>query len=351
MHKSYTTDTLDFRINEIPFNELIRHYDRVIFLYPDKKKFIQKFMHLIANNWKKALTANDQLLWIASSHRSGFQKMATISLWRSTNNGWMAQHLTSNAGPKYVKNILIGTQLHAIKNQYHSGQNWFQPKNKYANNIFGSIESNIGKHYANVDSFDYFHVNSNHLIQPINNEISIVQCKNNYYQKTVLQFLMEQMGHVYVKTEEWDTDDIELLSVNEMYRQYDLFRYRCIWIAFENNKNDQPAGVLIAYRGPLGLNFCLLENRMELIINKSIDSSKYLDISAQLINNAMLIYNDDDYPMDFIPLVTPSLSGKKLKESLAFKRKYKKSSWLNKGFEPWCHHVKDFFKDLEKNLQ
>ena len=73
-----------------------------------------------------------------------------------------------------------------------------------------------------------------------------------------------------------------------MYRKFGLFRYRCIWTAFENTKNDQTAGVLVAYRGPLRLNFCLLENRMELILNKAINSSKYFDISAQLINNAML---------------------------------------------------------------
>lgn len=346
---SYLNASFDFRMNEVSFDELISHYERVGFLYPAKKKTIQNIMPLIAENWKKAFKAKDQLLWIASSHRKDSKKMSTISLWRSTLNGWVAQHLTSNAGPLYVKNILIGTQLHAIQNKYHAGQNWFQPKNQYANKVFGGIESSIGSQYAKVSSYNYYHVPSK-IYQTDSSDIHIVQCKNNDYQKTLHQFIKDTMGSVYVETEEWDQNDIELSQVNDLYHHYGLFRYRCIWLAFRKLADDYPVAAIIAYRGPLGFNFSLIENRMELIFKAHEQNMNYTEIASQLIRIALPAYKNN-YPLNSIPLVvrTDNKTSLKLPE-LKFIRVYNKSSWLNKGFEPWCNHVAGFFSIIENNF-
>jgi len=55
MNKSYKTDSFEFRINDISFNELINLYNRVNFLYPEKKRDISVFLPLIEQNWKKGI--------------------------------------------------------------------------------------------------------------------------------------------------------------------------------------------------------------------------------------------------------------------------------------------------------
>jgi hypothetical protein len=350
-HKNQNfSQPFNFRINAISFSDLIQHYESVQFLYPAKKKQIQPIMPLIAENWEKALKAGDQLLWIASSHRENTQKMSTISLWRSTLNGWVAQHLTSNAGPTYVHNILTGTQLHAIENQYRAGQNWFQPTNKYANSIFGSIESTIGKQYARVSSYQYYYLNATTSQLSHNQQYAIVQCKTNYYQKALNQFLHDQLGAVYMTIEEWDQGDIELSDLNEIYLQYGLFRYRSIWMAFHRN-TDYPAGVIIAYRGPTGFNFSLIENRMELILDKKLDPDRQLEVASLLIDQAKNAYAEK-YPLKTIPLIVLSCFSQNLAiQDLAPVRIYKKSSWINKGFKPWCRHVALFFNMIAHDLK
>jgi len=337
----------DYKINQVPFISLWQHYEQVQFLYPAKKNRIKPVMSLVAQNWQKALQAGDQLLWIASSHRDGLKKMATISLWRSTSNGWVAQHLTSSAGPEYVRNILMGTQLHAIENQYRSGQNWFQPTNKYASRIFGSIEQSIGKKYAHVDNYGYFFLPRNKWL-PDNPNISIVRCKK--YNQTLVDFLLDTMGSVYIVTEEWDQEDIELSQLNELYQNYGLFRYRRVWMAFSKDCGDYPAGAIIAYRGPLGLNFSLMENRMDLILNPALKVKSCSAVSAKLIRKAIHAYLND-YELESIPVLLRKKSPGMLKQlDIEFIRMYNKSSWVNKGFEPWCHHIANFFSILNKKF-
>ena len=345
--ETYFDHTFDFRINDVPFDTIISHYESVNFLYPAKKKRIKAIMPIIAENWKKALQAKDKLLWIASSHKDGFNKMSTISLWRSTNNGWMAQHLTSNAGPEYVRNILIGTQLHAIENKYRSGQNWFQPTNRYANRIFGTIEQSIGTKYASVASYGYFFLPKNQMFHDPP-DISIVRYKKEFH-SMLFQFLSDKMGSLYVTTEEWDQDDIELSHVDELYKRYDLFRSRAVWLAM-NSKYDRLAGVIIAYRGPLGLNFSLMENRIELILDDNLSENTSRSVSGKLFESATSVYSSD-YPLDIIPVVIHSKSADILKQlDIEFVRIYNKSSWINKGFEPWCRHVANFFSILEQRF-
>ena len=345
--ETYFDQNFDFRINYVPFDTIMSHYENVNFLYPAKKKRIKAVMHIIAENWKKAIQAKDKLLWIASSHKDGLNKMSTISLWRSTTNGWMAQHLTSNAGPEYVRNILIGTQLHAIENKYRSGQNWFQPTNRYANRIFGTIEQSIGAKYASVASYGYFFLPKNRTFHDASN-ISIVRF-NKEFQSILFQFLSDKMGTVYVATEEWDQDDIELSHVNEMYNRFGLFRYRAVWLAM-NSKYDRLVGVIIAYRGSLGLNFSLMENRIELILGDNLSENIARSVSAKLFESATSVYSSD-YPLNIIPAVIHSKSADILKQlDIGFVRIYNKSSWINKGFEPWCRHVANFFSMLEQRF-
>ena len=86
MNKSYKTDSFEFRINDISINELINHYNRVNFLYPEKKRDISVFLPLIEQNSKKGIEGKKTVTMGSFQQRLSIQKMATILLWRSTNN-------------------------------------------------------------------------------------------------------------------------------------------------------------------------------------------------------------------------------------------------------------------------
>src|SRR5205814_8955322 len=66
-------------------------------------------------------------------------------------------------------------------------------------------------------------------------------------------------GSIYVAAEQLLTDP-ELTEVDQLYREVGLRRSRRVWLAYREYK-DEPIGAVIAYRGPLGLNFSYIENR------------------------------------------------------------------------------------------
>jgi hypothetical protein len=82
-------------INPSSVDDLFDHYERVGFLYPEKKARILPYIELIKNNWENALSIGEKILWAVIYRDPKFDKTASVSVWRSTSNGWTAQHLTS----------------------------------------------------------------------------------------------------------------------------------------------------------------------------------------------------------------------------------------------------------------
>jgi len=333
-------------INALSVEELFAHYRDVNFIYPEKEERIEPHIKLIQENWKAALKSDQNILWMVTFKEPVLKRMGSVALWRSTLNGWVAQHLTSTGYAPGVAAMMLDVQLQAINKNYHSGQNWYSPKNPYANKIFGTIEASIGKEYASVNKFSYLAVKPNQLSDN-SHGLRVVPC-NEKDRHGIYDFVKNFRGPVYAHSEELDGADIELHGLNELYKKVNLCRRRYIWVAFSPLKS-RPIGAVIAYRGPLGFNLSFIENRCDLIVDPKLDNDEKTLVCHVLMRKAAHTYFDPDlsldYPLDYIPVTTDNDCGEILIQSgSSLIRKYNQSVWLQKGFESWLKHLKQKYE-------
>ncbi len=105
---------------------------------------------------------------------------------------------------------------------------------------------------------------------------------------------------VYLAAEGLDSDDLTLESVDELYRQADLRRYRSIYVA-EHRNHEQIVGIALAYRGPLGFNFSFLENRCDLIVSNLLNDETRQEVITTLVCAVAEQYAD--FPPQIIPVI------------------------------------------------
>jgi len=94
-------------------------------------------------------------------------------------------------------------------------------------------------------------------------------------------------GSIYVAAEQLATDP-ELAEVDQLYREVGLRRTRHIWLAYREYK-DEPIGAVIAYRGPLGLNFSYIENRCDLLLHPTLPEADVEDVVAHSSGHLLLL--------------------------------------------------------------
>jgi len=322
------------QMNNVDPAVLFDRYERGGFLYPKKRQLLDAFMPEITANWRKAIQAGDKILWYVT-HETPDGAWATMSGWKSTHTGWVAQHLVS-VSPRASKHVLLTCQDWEIRrSESNSYQNWFQPTNRSARALHGSIEEDLGASSASVRSYDYFSLPVDFLPSPEQYSITIQRGESDS-QSLICSLAEQERGTVYVAAEELDHPDLELHAVDELYKSVGLRRYRRIFLA-RRSDTTAPCGVAIAYRGPLGLNFSYLENRIDLIL-APMHESESSNAARCLLSTASQLYTD------FSPgqmLVTTVDSHRNLMESVGAKRlrTYCQSIWLRRGFEAWKVHA------------
>ncbi|CAN2042056.1 N-acetyltransferase domain-containing protein [Candidatus Magnetomoraceae bacterium gMMP-15] len=334
------------KVNAVSVSELFEHYSQVGFLYPEKKKQIEPYLTYIKDNWEKALSAGREILWTVSFHEPELNRMGTVSLWRSTKNGWVAQHLTSTGYPAAVCAIMLTTQVESILKDYQSGQNWFRPANKYASKVFGRVVATIGEEFSSVNQFKYLSVKKE-AFRNFSSLIEVKKCNNNNHYE-IYDFAVKIRGKVFADAEGLNEDDIELHELDEIYRNVGLSRRRYIWMAF-CSQYAEPVGAIIVYRGPLGFNFSLIENRCDLLIDKNLNDEQAELVCKSLINNAKFAYFDSDFPLffplNYMLLVADDRCAKLLLCSdIDLIREYNQSIWLKEGFITWYNQTETIFK-------
>ncbi len=60
---------------------------------------IDSHMTLIKENCKHALQARENILCVMTSQNDQEGKFSSITMWRTVNNGWIAQHIASKNSP------------------------------------------------------------------------------------------------------------------------------------------------------------------------------------------------------------------------------------------------------------
>lgn len=355
-HRFLFEQVRNLQLQSLTVSELFDHYEEVGFLYPEKRRRMAPYMDIIRKNWETARKAKKDILWTIVFKEPESSRMASVSIWRSTNNGWITQHLTSTGFPAGACAMMLHTQAEVSSKNYKSAQNWFQPTNRYANRVFGSVIGTVSEEFASVNLFNFLEVKKPYRNKAYPDAIKIIKCTNTNH-NGIYDLTKKIRGKIYAEAEELGEDDIELKGVDEIYRRVGLSRKRYIWMARYNSK---PVGAAIAYRGPFGLNFSFIENRCDLLIDPNLNNETAESVCNALIENAARAYFNSDFPLkypdnvDYIPVMADDRCSDILKRfGAVLIRKYNQSIWLNKGFRAWSQRTEKIFQrvmDRERRI-
>src|SRR5256714_2737850 len=245
------------QINALSVDEIFELYEHTGFLYPDKAARLFPHLGQVRENWRRMLSAGESLLYVltAGDKKKG---RASVAVWRTTQHGWLSQHLVAENNPYASRAVLLAAAAARIRKGCDiSAQNWFRPENRFPARVFGSMVQTIGERLSSVQRHAYFALPMS-LSLPASSRIRVAPYHPSQ-KESLLEIAGAARGSIYIMAEELG-HDVEFTAVDELYRDVGLRRTRHVWLAYRVNK-DEPIGAAIAYRGPLGVNFSYLENR------------------------------------------------------------------------------------------
>ena len=339
--KLESAENLNCKINQISIDELFNKYEKNGFIYPEKMKKLKPYFEQIKHNWKKMLLKNDSLLSIYTYENPITNHWASVSSWKENQSLWCCQHLSSNGNPIGSRSVLLAMQKGFIDkaptHNYNYIQNWFRPTNKYAKKVFGSLQNTVKQNISCIFEHCYLAINPASQLQTSKN-ITIKNYHVNHHEE-LIHFLTLNRHKMFVEAGQFDSNDINLENINESYKSIGLFKRRHILLAFSKS---QLIGVAIAYRSPIGLNFSLLENRCELIINNNLNSDTCQKICSNLLNQVKTYYSKFEAP--YIPVITDNHNATLLTiMGHNIIRKYNQSIWSKDGYIDWYKNVDKIF--------
>src|SRR5260370_15671534 len=138
-------DAYGVQVTSLPVTEIFALYERTGFLYPDKAARLLPHLGKVRENWRRMLSAGESMLYVLTS---GDKKrgLASLAVWRTTQNGWMSQHLVSENHPYASPAVMLAAAAASIRNGDElSAPNWFRPANRFPARRFNSeVQTNVG---------------------------------------------------------------------------------------------------------------------------------------------------------------------------------------------------------------
>ena len=322
-------DSYGVEVNALSVSEVFALYERTGFLYPDKAARLLPHLEQVRENWRR--TAGDKK-----------RGRASIAVWRTTHYGWTSQHLVSENNPVASRAVILaGTAASILRDVDESHQNWFRPENRFPSRVFGSMVQTIGQSLSSVQRHMYFALPRNSSL-PSGGKVRVVPYDPSH-EEALSVIASVARGSIYVAAEQLLTDP-ELTEVDQLYREVGLRRSRRVWLAYREYK-DEPIGAVIAYRGPLGLNFSYIENRCDLLLHPTLPEGDVVDVVASLLRASSSMY--DDFELDAIPVITEEIAAPALLQLGAeFLRHYCQGTWLQEGQLRFYRHVDGFYARL-----
>ena len=339
----------DFKaqLNQESVESLFQQYERIGFLYPEKKALLAPHLESITKNWKKMLESNGELLWIFSNLQEDNSKFSSVSAWKQTNTGMLAQHLVSDGNPFLSLKVMLAAAYHAehhfTRNEVNSSQNWFRQNNRYAYRIFASMYDKLGPKRASLRLFHFLNLPLDQITAHTATDFELSPVRS--IDVEFINFVRQQYGEVFVQAEELDQTDILLTKLNAKFNQYGLQRYRKV-VKVRCKKSRKIVASAIINRAPLGINFSFLENKSYYILAESLTEQERLAVLKEL--NATIKIYYQDFALQAIPIVTDELTAKTLEKLNAnFLRTYMQSIWMRSGFAAWFDHINSFLLRIE----
>lgn len=285
-------------VNGIRIEDLFQCYDKYKFLYREKKEKMQYLFPMIKANWSMAIEMPWEHFLLLTYNRPEKELFASVSAWRTNSRSYCIQHMVSNQAENTRLILLhfINLLQQDIKKD-NAIQVYYQPKTRFANNMFSFLAKQAGPNHGNLSSYSYL----SYPLKPVNFDWASVVAEemNHNNSEQIQQFVTKEKGCFYSWVQGLDTADYSLSEVNSIYQQYGLARTRKV-VAFKNDLNEI-FGVAIINKASAGLNFSMLENSCEMILN----SSQPVWVLNEAIKN-MLCYISTEYQqteLDYVPLL------------------------------------------------
>ena len=334
-------DAYGVQINALPVEEIFSLYERTGFLYPDKAARLLPHLSQVKENWRRMLRGGESLLYVLTAGDAK-RGRASIAVWRTAPNGWTSQHLVSENNPYASRAVMLaGSAASYLNGVDLSHQNWFRPENRFPSRVFGSMVQTIGESFSSVQRHLYFAL-SRKLALPAQKGIRVVPYSPSH-KEALCAIATAARGNVYVTAEELRAD-AELKTVDEMYRSVGLRRTRRVWLAYRGHK-DEPIGAVIAYRGPLGVNFSYIENRCDLLLHPTLPDSDIPGVTAALLKAGLSAYQG--FELEAIPVITDEIAaGAMTQLGAQLLRHYCQGIWLKGGQLRFYRHVDAFYSRL-----
>jgi hypothetical protein len=225
-------------------------------------------------------------------------------------------------------------------------QNWFRPENRFPARVFGSMVQTIGESLCSVQRHSYFAL-PKRLSLRLSGKIH-AESYDSTQKQALSAIASATRGGVYITGEDL-LGDVELRSVDEMYRSVGLRRTRSVWLAYKGSRRD-PVGAAIAYRGPLGVNFSYLENRCDLLLHPTLPESEVSETASALLSASSEAYSD--FELEEIPVIAEEMATHVLfKLGVQFLRHYCQGIWLKDGHPRFYRHVDGFYSKLLARME
>jgi hypothetical protein len=336
LHAAYGVE-----VNRIDVDKLFDLYERTGFLYPDKAARLLPHLDRVKENWHRMLRAQESLLYVLTA---GDEKRgrAALAVWRTTRHGWTYQHLVSENNPHASRAVMLAAGAESIlKGSDESAQNWYRPENRFPARVFGSMIQTIGGSLSSTQRHAYFAL-PRKLSLPSDSGCRLVPYDPSR-NGDLCALASLTRGHVYVAAEEL-TGDVTFKALDGLYRRVGLRRTRHVWLAYREGK-EEVIGAVIAYRGPLGLNFSFLENRCDLLIPSHLSEAETQSAATALLGAATSAY--EDFELENIPVIAAESSIPVLgKLGAQFLRHYCQCIWLKDGSARFYRHVDSFYSKV-----
>jgi hypothetical protein len=324
------------RVNALPISELFDLYERTRFLYPAKREKLAPVMPLVMRNWERLRKAGELLLCNMTVQDRATGATSSITKWRSSLNGTLVQHLVSEGNPLGTRAVSLGaTATSYVMGADRFHQNWFRPDNRFPARVFGTLPESAGAERAAVHDLRFWSVSRRRVVAECSAGV-VEPVKRLHDRSLLLDLIRRSRGSLWAAIEEIDCD-LELDSIDAIYRRIGLSRYRRVWMAVPNGA-DAPVMAAIAYRGPLGMNFSFLENRCELMIEPGADAELVKQLMPALLGAAAAAY--DDFELPYIPVVACDAATESLLVARGeFLRHYSQSVWTREGCPAFYQHI------------
>lgn len=336
------------KINAIGVDDLFERYRSAGFLYAAKQQRLAPFWPRIRENWKRAMSAGESLLYVVTpmSEEAGW---ASLAGWRSAGESWQTQHLVGTGGPAVSRRVMLGAQAARLHRRHDRvTQNWFQRKNRFANKVFGSVLDDLPPGCGAVSDYAYLSLPIRPATIGADASANVrVREASEGDRPALADLATRARSAIYSVSEALDQPDLGLVATDEMYRRAGLRRYRRVLLA--EGRGGHLLGAALACRGPLGMNFSFLENRCDLVLEPGLPSEARRTVLSGLLGAAGPVYRD--FEPGFVPTVV-DLCDEAAMRAMGGEliRHYAQSIWLRPGFADWYRHVERVYERAERAM-